>query len=99
MHDPHRKSTTRKTQLDTLEAPQDTHGQDIGQGPPERNRQLVAKAEQGALEVTTAGVLQPCSNLFHFRDKETENGLLGHNKRSRLTQTSLYGQDRHDKIN
>ncbi len=41
----------------TLEAPQDTHGQDIGWGPPERNRQMAAKAEQGALEAIAGG---PC---------------------------------------
>ncbi len=30
--------------MGTLEAPQDTHGQDTGRGPPERNGQMEAKA-------------------------------------------------------
>ncbi len=42
--------------MGTLEAPQDTHGQDKGQGPPERNRQTEAKAELGALEAMAGGL-------------------------------------------
>ncbi len=36
------------------------------------------------------------SNRFHFCDREAGgwNGLRGHNKRSRLPQTSLRGQDK-----
>ncbi len=40
------------------------------------------------------------SYRFHFHDREAGgwNGLRGHNKRSRLPQTSLRGQDRQDKL-
>ncbi len=56
--------------MGTLEAPQDTHGQDTGRGPPERNGQMEAKA--GGLRglgplgpATTAGVLLPLQKKFH----------------------------------
>ncbi len=51
--------------MGTLEAPQDPHGQDTGWGPPEKNRQMEAKA--GGLRGLNLGLLCSAQNqkIFH----------------------------------
>ncbi len=72
--------------MSTLEAPQDTLGQDTGQGPLEWKGQTEAKVELGALEAMAGG---PCSHGLGLAT--TARALLPLPKKNSMGQLGVFG--------